>query len=241
MWQGKFVIWRFHRYWVTDMTKVKICGITTYEDALFCIEAGADMLGFNFYPLSTRYLPPPDCALIVARLRAHTRSALMVGVFVNAPLPEMLRIMERCSLDNAQLSGDEPADCLAAFEGRAFKALRPQRLENAFVEAEAYARPGVPPALLVDAAVPGAYGGTGQSGDWEIARALAHHDPLLLAGGLNPGNVRQAIETVHPWGVDVASGVEASPGRKDPQKVIAFLQAVRAQDANQIIAWKDSR
>jgi phosphoribosylanthranilate isomerase len=155
----------------------------------------------------------------------------MVGVFVNSPLPEMLHIMESCRLDLAQLSGDEPAECLAAFEGRAFKALRPRGTGLAAVEAGRYARQGLPPAFLVDAAVPGAYGGTGQLGDWEIARSLAQRYPIVLAGGLNPENVGEAIGAVHPWGVDVASGVEASPGRKDSNKVAAFLQAVRDTDA----------
>jgi phosphoribosylanthranilate isomerase len=135
-----------------------------------------------------------------------------------------------CGLDLIQLSGDEPADDLAHFGGRAFKALRPRDRETAIQQSRQYARRNTPPALLLDGWKPGEYGGTGQPGSWSLARSIAREFPIFLAGGLNPENVTRAIDQVRPWGVDVASGVESEPGKKDPHKINAFLQAVRAAD-----------
>jgi phosphoribosylanthranilate isomerase len=206
--------------------KIKICGVTSVQDALRAVEAGADLLGFNFYPASPRYITPVECARLCSDLERRCVRVLRVGVFVNAPPEEILQILAGCGLDLAQLSGDEPREYLEALGGRAFKALRPRESFSAYQEARRYARP-TPPALLVDAHRPGQYGGTGQTGDWELAADLAREYPLLLAGGLQPGNVQSAIRQVHPWGVDVASGVECHPGRKDPQKMRAFICAVR--------------
>lgn len=209
------------------MTVVKICGITTLEDALAAVEAGADLLGFNFYPPSPRYLSPEACARITAGLRKFGSRARTVGVFVNAPAYDILRILDGCELDLAQLSGDEPAGLLQALAGRGFKAIRPTSARAAQEALQAYPHPDSPPALLLDAWKPGEFGGTGVTGDWAIARSLSVQVPLLLAGGLHPANVGEAIGQVRPWGVDVASGVEASPGRKDPQKMAAFVDAAR--------------
>jgi indole-3-glycerol phosphate synthase/phosphoribosylanthranilate isomerase len=212
---------------------VKICGITNLNDALAAVEAGADILGFNFYEPSPRYVCPADCARLVAALQNRGASVTMVGVFVNSPLQEVASILNNCGLDLAQLHGDEPPVFLEALDGQAFKAIRPPTLAAAQIEARRYACRAAPPALLVDAFRSGQYGGTGQIGDWTLAGALAAEYPLLLAGGLRPENVATAVAQVRPWGVDAASGVEASPGRKDADKMKAFVSAVNAVTADE--------
>lgn len=207
--------------------KVKICGLTSLDEALAATEAGADLLGFNFYPPSPRYVETQACREIVAGLRRCGCRAILVGVFVNAPPESVRRTLDDCQLDLAQLSGDEAEGDVRALDGRAFKAIRPRSLAAARDLAARYARREAP-ALLVDAHHPDLFGGTGQTGDWPAAHALAADYPLLLAGGLNPENVAQAIRTAGPWGVDVASGVESSPGVKDIKKLRAFIQAARA-------------
>ena len=213
---------------------VKICGIKTFEIALAAIEAGADMLGFNFYPPSSRYITPEKCAEIVANLRLHVTtyklqatSFTSVGIFVNQPAGQVREIMEFCNLGLAQLAGDESPEDLAALDGKGFKAVRPSALAEADDLLKQFGRQQAP-ALLVDAQVKGAYGGTGETGDWSLARHLAGQAPILLAGGLNPENVAAAVSAVKPWGVDVASGVESSPGVKDPAKISAFISAARS-------------
>jgi phosphoribosylanthranilate isomerase len=206
--------------------KVKICGLTNLDEALAATETGADLLGFNFYPPSPRYIETRACQEIVAELRRQGCRAIMVGVFVNTSSASIRQTMQICALDLAQLSGNEPASQLKALNGRAFKALRPRTLKEARDTAVRYARPAAP-ALLVDAHHADLFGGTGRTGDWPAARALAAIYPLLLAGGLNADNVARAIREVRPWGVDVASGVESSPGRKDIFKLRAFISAAR--------------
>ncbi|MGE5249822.1 MAG: phosphoribosylanthranilate isomerase [Bacteroidota bacterium] len=207
------------------MTKVKICGIKRLEDALAAAEAGADMLGFNFYRKSVRYVDPGACARISSIVRRAHPAVRLVGVFVNAPGEEILRVLELCSLDLAQLSGDESPEFSAILGDRAFKSLHGVRE----AEVESYARRRAP-AFLLDAGVPGAYGGTGITTDWSSARILGRRYPLMLAGGLKPENVAEAIEQVRPWGVDAASGVESQPGVKDAGKVRAFVEAVRSTE-----------
>jgi phosphoribosylanthranilate isomerase len=204
--------------------KVKICGLTCLEDALAAIDAGADLLGFNFYPPSPRYLSIPTCARLSQEIERRAPQILRVGVFVNTPPVQVLRILEQCDLHLAQLSGDELPEDLALLDGRGFKALRPAGQQVALQRAADYARQAFP-ALLVDHASRDVYGGSGQKADWGIAHSLAEHYPILLAGGLNPENVAQALEAVHPWGVDVASGVESEPGVKDPAKMRKFVLA----------------
>ncbi len=207
------------------MIHVKICGITTLEDALAAVEYGADYLGFNFYQASPRYIPPEQCARITSILRQRCPGVRLVGVFVNTPAEQVQGVLESCHLHLAQLHGSETPKALAALSGRAYKALRtiPQNDLAGFI---IHAPPA--PRLLLDANVPGAFGGTGQTGDWAAAGALAKKHPILLAGGLNPDNVAQAVASVQPWGVDVASGVEAAPGRKDPLKLKLFISSARA-------------
>ena len=210
--------------------KIKICGITSLEDARAAINAGADMLGFNFYPKSPRYINIDICRDIASVLRKDYANITLVGVFVNMPGGQVDTILKDCSLDLAQLHGDEKSEMLAALGGRAFKAFRgvPENITG-------YTR-SAPPALLVDAAVKGVYGGSGVVADWSAAAELSKRVPLLLAGGLTPENVAEAVRQVQPWGVDVASGVEASPGVKDAEKMAAFVAAVRQVESNR--KWK---
>ena len=211
--------------------KVKICGLTNLGDALAALDAGADLLGFNFYPSSPRFITLEDCARIVSELRVRGMRVVTVGVFVNAPAVDILKILDACRLDLAQLSGDEPPDVLAAVGPRAFKGLRPANTAALQESLANYSPRSAPPAWLVDAHRAGQYGGTGQIAEWNLARSLARKAPILLAGGLNPTNVAQAVRQVQPWGVDVASGVEKTPGIKDDAKMRAFVDAVRMNEA----------
>jgi phosphoribosylanthranilate isomerase len=205
---------------------IKICGLTNLDDALAAIEAGATHLGFNFYPSSPRYLTPEACARIVLGLTPYAPGLTLVGLFVNQSPSAIAARLDECGLHLAQIHGDDPPGQLHPLQGRFYKAFRGAADGSDFA-AYAALSPGAP-ALLVDAHVPGAYGGTGQLADWDAARALAAQYPICLAGGLTPENVAAAIEHVQPWGVDVASGVEASPGKKDHAKMRAFAKAVWA-------------
>ena len=216
------------------MLKVKICGIKTLEDALAAVEAGADMLGFNFYPPSPRYIDPSDCARLntqlQARLGERARRIRTVGVFVNLPVERVRAILIECGLNLAQLSGDEPPSDLQRLGDNAFKALRAASGQNLIELSQAYPHREQPPAFLVDARVAGEYGGTGELADWAAARRLSDQAPILLAGGLRPDNVAQAVGQVAPWGVDVASGVECAPGVKDDKMMRRFVQAARLKE-----------
>ncbi len=235
------------------MTFVKICGITNLEDAEVALRAGADLLGFILYPKSPRYVEPAQVQEILRALRlkledwrpapnsiSNLQSSPFtppryVGVFVNEPAARIKEIMTVTGLDYAQLHGDEPPTALAALAGVAYKALRPADHAQALAEAEAYASlgPTTGPRWLIDAYDPHAYGGTGKRADWTTAAQLARQYPgLLLAGGLTPDNVAAAVAAVRPWGVDVASGVEAEPGRKDHGKVEAFVTRVKMKSDN---------
>ena len=204
------------------MTKIKICGIKTVSDALAAVEAGADLIGFNFYSKSPRYIEVGRCRDIMSVMRKHGHITY-VGVFVNASAGEIRATMETCGLSLAQLHGDETSEMLNALDKKAFKAFRgiPANI-NGFSRQDA-------PAFLVDASVKGIYGGSGITADWKGAAELAKEYPLLLAGGLTPENVADAVRQVRPWGVDVASGVEFAPGEKDPGKIRAFVKAVKEE------------
>jgi phosphoribosylanthranilate isomerase len=203
------------------MTKIKICGIKTLNEAHAAVDAGADYLGFNFYPKSIRFIEKNSCADITSVLKQKYPQIKLVGVFVNLTVGEIKDLMETCSLDLAQLHGDEIVEILNALNGKAFKAFRgiPERI-NGFARSES-------PAFLIDASVKGLYGGSGITADWNGAAELAKKYPLLLAGGLTPENVAAAVSQVKPWGVDVASGVETTPGIKDISKMTAFAKAVK--------------
>ena len=203
------------------MTIVKICGIKTLKDALAAIEAGADYLGFNFYPKSVRFIEKSGCAEITSVLKREHPQIKLVGVFVNSSVEEIKDILQACQLDLAQLHGDETPETFAQLAPHAFRAFRGIPESNADYErSEA-------PFMLIDAAVKGVYGGSGVTADWTAAVKLAQQYPLLLAGGLTPENVADAVKQVNPWGVDVASGVESAPGEKDAGKMSEFVKAVK--------------
>jgi phosphoribosylanthranilate isomerase len=206
------------------MTKIKICGIKTINDARAAMDAGADLIGFNFYPKSPRYVEVGMCRNIMSVVRQDGR-VKSVGVFVNASVGEILATMDTLGLNLAQLHGDETPEMLKVLDGKAFKAFRgiPGSIDG-FERQDA-------PAFLVDAAVKGVYGGSGVTADWDGAAELAKMYPLLLAGGLTPENVADAVSRVQPWGVDVASGVESAPGVKDASKMSAFVKAVRSVES----------
>jgi phosphoribosylanthranilate isomerase len=206
------------------MTAVKICGVTTATDAVMCAEAGAQALGINFWPGSVRCCGVEAARDIVAAVGGRVE---LVGVFVDAPVDEVRRTLAATGVVWAQLHGDEGPEAVAALLPHAYKALR---VGDADVREEARRYPGEH--LLLDALVRGQRGGTGHTFDWSLAEALVHERQLTLAGGLVPDNVAAAIRQVRPFRVDVASGVEAAPGRKDRAKVHAFMEAVRAVDAD---------
>jgi phosphoribosylanthranilate isomerase len=216
------------------MTRIKICGITTLDDALMCADAGADMLGLNFYPASPRYVKPETAQTITRALRQTLGAACprLIGVFVNLGADEIAPIMQIAGLDAAQLSGDEPESVLAGLNGRGFKAIRPRSRSEALQNAVVY-RQSAPddeslPSLLVDAYHPALYGGTGEQASFVVAMTVRESVPrMMLAGGLTPENVAGRAQVVRPWGVDVASGVESQPGIKDPARVRDFIAAAR--------------
>lgn len=214
--------------------QVKICGLTNVEDALVAVEAGADLLGFILYPKSPRYVEPERLREILREIRQSASSThhlpRTVGVFVNEPIERMTELLDQTELDYAQLHGDEAPDLLRHLPGRAFKALRPTNEPEALQAAQTFAPlgPQAGPTLMIDAFDLTAYGGTGKQADWQAAAAVARQTPgLLLAGGLTTETVATAIRTVQPWGVDVSSGVEAAPGRKDHARVRAFVAVAK--------------
>ncbi len=200
-------------------TKIKICGITNIEDALCAVEAGADALGFVFYEKSPRNVTPEVVKQIVAMLPPFVTT---VGLFVNTASEKIKTIMAFTGLNTIQLHGDEtPADCsLSPY--RVIKAVRVKNADS-LVGISAYKVS----ALLLDAWSDDQYGGSGESFDWQLAKQFTAQVPLILAGGLNPDNIAQAITMVKPYAVDVSSGVEISPGYKDHQKIKHFIQQVK--------------
>ncbi len=220
------------------MTRVKICGLTNLDDALAAVEAGADLVGFIFYEASPRAVKPEVVREIISRITYHVSRITFVGVFVNASLETVAQTLDYCQLDLAQLHGDEPPECVHHFQGHAFKALRPQSLQEAENLIQKYQSSILTPYsllptpyFLLDAYHPNLYGGAGQVTDWAMAAAIARQYPILLAGGLTPNNVAEAVRVVKPWGVDVSSGVEASKGRKDHEKVRRFVEAVKSVES----------
>ncbi len=204
---------------------VKICGIANETDARAAADAGAELLGFVFYPPSPRYVSPSRAREIVAEIRKRDLALRTVGVFVNEPLETVRAAMEIAQLDLAQLHGAETPTMLQALQPRAYKALAARDAESAraLVETFRAAAHGAAPAFLVDAPPAQLPGGNGSRADWTIAREIARAFPILLAGGLTGENVQAAITQVQPWGVDVSSGVERAPGLKDHRKLRAFI------------------
>lgn len=214
------------------MIKVKICGITNLEDALVSVEAGADYLGFIFYPPSKRSISVKEAQCVASHLRSLPNCPLLVGVFVDETAEHMANVLDLCQLDLAQLSGEEVprliGDEQSPIYGRSYKALRPTSLDEAKADAEWYMPPSLhpdQPTFLMETYHPTLRGGTGQTGDWAISAQLVEEVPrLMLAGGLKPSNVAEAVAQVRPFAVDVASGVEAGPGKKDHDLVKAFIR-----------------
>jgi phosphoribosylanthranilate isomerase len=206
------------------VTRVKVCGITRLEDAELAIGHGAWALGFILWPPSKRFVDPGVAAGIARQVR---RKVETVGVFVNQPLDEIASAVDVLGLTHVQLHGDEgPSFCTAVGQRTGAKVIKALRIAHAadIRDAERYRTDF----HLLDTAKAGTYGGTGQTWDWGLIAQRRSKLPLILSGGLTGENVAEAIAAVKPWGVDVASGVEASPGVKDPAKLEAFFAAVEA-------------
>jgi phosphoribosylanthranilate isomerase len=203
-------------------TRVKICGITNVDDALAAVGLGAWALGTIFYEHSPRRCDLEEAAAVGAAVR---RKVELAGVFVNAPLDDVMGVLDNVPLTILQFHGDEgPAYCDEARRRTGLKVMKAARArERAAVQALSAYRTDF---HLLDAHVPGRYGGTGEGFDWELAAEHPHEPPLVLSGGLEPDNVAEAIAVARPFAVDVASGVEAEPGRKDPEKLKRFFAAV---------------
>ena len=202
-------------------TKVKICGVTTVADALAAAEAGADMIGLNFYAGSPRHVTPVVAAEIA---RALPPFVLRVGVFVNPPVELVLRAIGDAGLNLLQFHGDETSEFCTQFGVMSVKAIRVQSAESLPTLANFSTD-----AWLLDAYSAAGLGGTGEKFNWDLAVAAQKFGkPIFLAGGLTPENVAAAVRQVRPFAVDVASGVEAAPGKKDAAKMRAFIAAVRA-------------
>lgn len=211
--------------------KVKICGVTRPAEALLAAELGADYLGLNFYPPSPRYLTPRAAAEIAAAVRGEAAPVRLVGVFVNRPLDEVEAIADDVGLDLLQFHGDETADGLRPVAARAIKVVR----VAGRLDASAVAGFEDVWGYLFDYRHPRLYGGSGESWNFSTLNALTeegHRKPTFIAGGLGPANVRAAAAASSPWGIDVCSGVEAAPGRKDPEllrRLFAEIAAYRKE------------
>ncbi|HVX64195.1 MAG TPA: phosphoribosylanthranilate isomerase [Pirellulales bacterium] len=213
------------------MFQIKICGVTSAADARAVAEAGADCIGLNFYSGSARFLPTSRAEEVLA---AIPDGLMKAGVFVNASLSEIQDIAGRLALDFVQLHGDEPPELISQLTG--YSVIKAFRLGveglgpvTDYLDA-CYQQAALPAMVLLDAYQPGSYGGTGKTIDWPAAREyheLGAGPALILAGGLKPDNVALAIRAVRPAAVDTASGVESSPGQKDPTRLASFIHAAR--------------
>lgn len=209
--------------------RVKICGVTDPDDARAIEAAGADWIGLNFYPPSPRYVDPDRAAAILDALADRTRA---VGLFVGRPASEVRDTARRFGLQNVQLHGDETPETVAELDGlTVIKAFR-LRDAGSLLELQSFLEAGLqlgrtPDVVLVDAHVPGIPGGTGQRIADDLLDRLPPLPKLALAGGLTAENVADRVRTVRPWMVDVAGGVESTPGRKDHNLVTAFLNAAK--------------
>jgi phosphoribosylanthranilate isomerase len=197
---------------------VKICGITRAQDAELASRLGAAAVGFVFWPGSPRYIAPDAARIIAAEVPPDV---MKVGVFVDDGVEHVRGVMDKVGLDVAQLHGNETPDYCRRVGGRIFKAVNLQ--DNGMVDISEF-DPDV--VLLVDAHDPGRHGGTGRTANWNSAREIAVMRPTILAGGLNAANIRLALQSVRPYGVDVSSGVESAPGVKDPVRLRSFFEAL---------------
>jgi phosphoribosylanthranilate isomerase len=208
------------------MVMVKICGITNGTDARRAVKAGADFLGFNFYPKSPRYIEPSKARQIARRLPAKVS---VVGVFVNESEETMLEIARTVGLDFLQLHGDESPELVSRLK-RTVPVIKAIRVRNSFRPAN-LARFENSDALLLDGFNARQRGGTGKTFGWDIVRRANRYGKIFLAGGLKPENVADAIRIAEPYAVDVCSGVEMEPGKKDPTRLKALMQAVKNSQA----------
>lgn len=201
------------------MLKIKICGITNVNDALLAVNAGADALGFIFYRKSPRYLTPEAARNIVEQLPPFIAT---VGVFVNEDKEVIQSTVEKAQLSLVQLHGDEsPSDCIG-LSRPVLKAIRVRDRKDV-IAIKNYTVKG----FVLDAYIDGMWGGTGERLDWRLAKEATQYGCVILAGGLTPVNVGEAVSQVQPFGVDVSSGVESTPGKKDPDKVRSFIVEAR--------------
>jgi phosphoribosylanthranilate isomerase len=208
------------------MTQVKICGITNEEDALCAVECGAAALGFIFYLASPRYIAPEKALSIIKKLQVEI---IKVGVFVNEVAEEVKRISELCNLDFIQLHGDESPDYCRNFpQDMIIKAVNLER-EADLANAGKYDVA----ALLVDSRHAGLYGGTGKKANWDLALQIKSKRPLILSGGLNEDNIKEALQIVAPQALDINSGVEMQPGKKDHKKISRVMEVVREVNLRQ--------
>lgn len=201
------------------MVRVKICGITNLEDALIAVEAGADALGFVFFQGSPRHISPRQAADIIRHLPPFVQT---VGLFVNEALATVNQLSDQCGLDIVQLHGEESPDYCLAVQRRIIKAFRVK--DSSVLDDLANYRVA---ACLLDAWSPAAHGGTGTTFNWEIAAVAAASHRIILAGGLTPDNTAEAVATVNPYAVDVSSGVECAPRKKNAALLRAFVEAAR--------------
>lgn len=210
------------------MVKVKICGITNLDDALAAIDAGADMLGFNFFPPSSRFIQPEQARHVIDQIRDNDRISRVkcVGVFVDEPPDSLIEIVNHTAVDTVQLHGDEMPETCDELSRRLNgpEIIKALRVSNDFDvnDATRYAVD----AIMLDAFHGSLRGGTGMTIDWEVARAARERVPrLFLSGGLSPENVAEAIARVRPYAVDACSSLESAPGRKDATRMKAFVCA----------------
>ena len=212
------------------MTQIKICGLTHLDDTLFVARQGADFLGFVFYHKSPRNVSPEVVRQLVIDTKSQFPQVICVGLFVNEDIETVCETLDFCNLDLAQLHGDESVGSLLSLGERAFKAIRPKSLADAEFNMALYTARSSPPDLLIDTYDVRVAGCSGRLGDWNLAAHVASKRRILLAGGLMPDNVEEAIRVVQPWGVDVSSGVEAEPGRKSHQAISQFISSVKATE-----------
>jgi phosphoribosylanthranilate isomerase len=199
--------------------RIKVCGFTRWPDIQAALQAGVDAIGLVFYPPSPRSVTIEQAAELTAKLPPFVS---VTGLFVNASPQKIAESCTRCRLDLIQLHGDEPPEACLDLPRRTIKAVR-IAVPADLIDLDRFPVSG----LLMDAKAKGLYGGSGQSFDWSMLASYHSPLPLILAGGLRPDNVAEAIGQVKPYAVDVSSGVESEPGIKDPEKIAAFVQEVR--------------
>jgi phosphoribosylanthranilate isomerase len=208
------------------MIRVKICGITNIGDACWAAECGADALGFIFYPKSPRYVAPERAKEILQKVPG---SIGRVGVFVNQEIDVVKEIVGFCGLHLIQLHGDESSQYCSQFPRSSLIKTVSHWAEEDIQKLDDYSVR----AILVDAHEPGRYGGTGEESDWALALKVKKKHPLILAGGLDKENIERAIETVRPCAVDINSGVEISPGKKDRYRIREIMEIIRVTDTDE--------